>query len=139
MGLKASSKVRLINGLFLADGNARDFEGSVAITKEEPSVLEFVKKWFNKYNITYRITTKEVKKNDEGLIVGKSTTIIGNSSLWARFLDSFVGTNCYNKNVPNEAYTAPDEFIKGLIMVIFQEMAVLLKMVVLKHHHLLKN
>jgi len=102
-------------GLFIADGNARDYEGSVSITKEEPSVLEFVKNWFDKYNITYKIRTKEVLENDKGLIVGKSTTIVGNSSLWARFLDSFVGTNCYNKHVPNEAFNAPEEFIIGLL------------------------
>jgi len=102
-------------GLFIADGNARDFEGSVAITKEEPTVIEFVKKWFDKYEITYRITTKEVKQNDKGLLVGKSTTIIGNSSLLARFLDAFVGTNCYNKHIPDVAFTAPEEFIIGLL------------------------
>ena len=102
-------------GLFIADGNARDYEGSVSITKEETSVLEFVKNWFDKYNITYRIKTKEVFENDEGLIVGKSTTIIGNSSLWARFLDSFVGKNCYNKHIPEIAYNAPEEFVIGLL------------------------
>ena len=102
-------------GLFIADGNARDYEGSVSITKEEPSILEFVKNWFDKYNITYRIKTKEVLENDEGLIVGKSTTITGNSSLMARFLDSFVGINCYNKHIPDEAFTAPEEFIIGLL------------------------
>lgn len=102
-------------GLFLADGNARDYAGSVAITKEEPSVLDFVKKWFDKYDITYRIATKIVNKNKKGLIEGKSTTIIGNSSLWARFLDNFVGTNCYNKHVPDIAFNAPEEFIIGIL------------------------
>ena len=102
-------------GLFLADGNARDYEGSVAITKEEESVKIFVKKWFDKYGITYRETIKTVENNDKGLIVGKSTTIIGNSSLFARFLDQFVGTNCYNKHIPDIAYNAPDEFVIGLL------------------------
>lgn len=102
-------------GLFLADGNARDYAGSVAITKEEPSVLDFVKKWFEKYEITYRITEKIVDKNNKGLIEGKSTTIIGNSSLWARFLDKFVGTNCYNKHIPDVAFNAPEEFVIGIL------------------------
>lgn len=92
-------------GLFIADGNARDYSGSVAITKEETSVLDFVKEWFDKFNITYRIK----------LIEGKSTTIIGNSSLLARFLDSFVGTNCHNKNIPDICYNAPEEFVIGLL------------------------
>lgn len=102
-------------GLFLADGNARDYEGSVSITKEEPSVLEFVKNWFDKYNITYKIKIKTIEENDEGLVVGKSTTITGYSSLWARFLDNFVGTNCYNKHIPEIAYNAPEEFVIGLL------------------------
>ena len=89
-------------GLFIADGNASDFSGTVSITKEEPSVLEFVKNWFEKYNITYRI-----EEND------KTTSIIGNTSLLARFLDKFVGTNCYN--IPDIAHIAPKEFIVGLL------------------------
>ena len=102
-------------GLFIADGNARDYSGSVSITKEEPSVLEFVKKWFDKFNITYRIKVKEVLENDKGLIVGKSTSIIGNSSLLARFLDNFIGTNAHNKSIPDICYNAPEEFIIGLL------------------------
>ncbi len=102
-------------GLFIADGNARDVAGSVAITKEEPSVLNFIKNWFDKFNITYRIVVKEIKENDEGLIKGKTTSIIGNSSLLARFLDEFVGTNCYNKKIPDIAHIAPREFVVGLL------------------------
>jgi len=102
-------------GLFLADGNARDFEGSVAITKQEESIKTFVTNWFDKYKITHRETIKIIEKNDEGLIVGKTTTIVGNSSLFARFLDQFVGTNCYDKHIPEIAYNAPDEFILGLL------------------------
>ena len=89
-------------GLFIAVGNTRDFTGSVAITIDEPSLLEFVKNWFEKFNITYRIEIND-----------KTTTIIGNSSLLARFLDKFVGTNCYN--IPDIAHIAPKEFIVGLL------------------------
>jgi len=102
-------------GLFIADGCARDIEGSVGITKENKDILEFLKSWFNKYNITYRLVVNTVEENDKGKIKGTSKTLIGNSSLLARFLMSFVGTNCYNKKVPNEAFTAPEEFIIGLL------------------------
>jgi hypothetical protein len=102
-------------GLFLADGNARDFSGSVSITKEEPSVREFAKKWFDKYGITYREVVKVVEENDKGLIVGKTTSLIGNSSLFARFLDAFVGSGAKYKYVPHEAHAAPDEFVLGLL------------------------
>jgi DNA-directed RNA polymerase beta' subunit len=102
-------------GLFLADGNARDVSGSVAITKEEESVRDFARKWFDKFGITYRDVVKVVEENDEGLIVGKSTSVVGNSSLFARFLDQFVGSGAKNKHVPDESYTAPEEFILGLL------------------------
>ena len=102
-------------GLFLADGNARDFSGSVAITKKEENVKTFVKNWFDKYNITHREVTKSVGDNDEGLLVGSSTSIIGNSSLFARFLDNFVGSGSHHKYVPDVAFIAPDEFVEGLI------------------------
>jgi DNA-directed RNA polymerase beta' subunit len=102
-------------GLFLADGNARDFSGSVSITKEEPSVREFAKKWFDKYGITYREVVKVVEENDKGLIVGKTTSLIGNSSLFARFLDAFVGSGAKYKYIPHEAHAAPDEFVLGLL------------------------
>ena len=96
-------------GLFIAVGNVIDLDGNITITIEEPSVLEFVKNWFEKYNIIYKIVTKTVEEND------KTTSIIGNSSLLARFLDKFVGTNCYNKHIPEIAHIAPKEFIVGLL------------------------
>jgi DNA-directed RNA polymerase beta' subunit len=103
-------------GLFLADGNARDVSGSVAITKEDEDVRNFARNWFDKFGITHRDVVKIVEPNDKGIIAGKTTTLVGNSSLFARFLDQFVGTNCYNKYVPNIAYTAPDEFVEGIII-----------------------
>jgi DNA-directed RNA polymerase beta' subunit len=102
-------------GLFLADGSARDKEGSVMITKENEEVRNFVKKWFDKYGITHRDAIKVVEPNDEGLIVGTTTSVVGNSSLFARFLDNFVGSGAKNKYVPDEAFTAPDEFVIGLL------------------------
>lgn len=89
-------------GLFIANGNIVDISEKITITNEEPSVLEFVKNWFEKYNIA-------IEEND------KTTSIIGNSSLLARFLDKFVGTNCYNKHIPDIAHIAPKEFIVGLL------------------------
>jgi DNA-directed RNA polymerase beta' subunit len=102
-------------GLYLADGNCRDLEGNVNITKNNEKILDYVKSWFDKFDIKYRVVTKVVDYNTEGKIAGTSTSIIGNSSLLARFLNKFVGTNCYNKKVPDEAYTAPKEFIIGLL------------------------
>ena len=91
-------------GLFIANGNIIDFNVSIEIIVEESSILEFVKNWFEKYNITYKIVEKY-----------KTTSIIGNSPLLARFLDKFVGINCYNNHIPDIAHIAPKEFIVGLL------------------------
>ncbi len=87
-------------GLYIANGICEELEENINITYNNENILEFVKSWFNKFEIKYRI---------------ENTTIIGNSSLFVRFLSKYVGTNCYNKRVPNEAYTAPKEFIIGLL------------------------
>ncbi len=102
-------------GLFLADGHADDLSGKVVITKQEESVRDFSRKWFDKFGIVHKDIIKIVEENDEGLIVGKSTSVVGNSSLFARFLNQFVGTNAYNKHVPDVAFVAPEEFVLGLI------------------------
>ena len=102
-------------GLFIADGCARDKSGSISITKRNEGVKDFVKKWFDKYGITWRETEKIVEKNDEGKIVGTTSSIIGNTCLFARFLDNFVGSGAKNKYIPNEAFTAPEEFVCGLL------------------------
>ena len=91
-------------GLFIANGNIIDFNVSIEIIVEESSILEFVKNWFEKYNITYKIVEKY-----------KTTSIIANSPLLARFLDKFVGINCYNNHIPDIAHIAPKEFIVGLL------------------------
>jgi DNA-directed RNA polymerase beta' subunit len=88
-------------GLYIANGICEELEENINITyNNNENILEFVKLWFDKFEIKYRI---------------ENTTIIGNSSLFVRFLSKYVGTNCYNKRVPDEAYTAPKEFINGLL------------------------
>jgi hypothetical protein len=95
-------------GLFLADGNVDIESGYVQITKKEYSVKKFVKEWFEKHGISF----KENKRvTDRGTI----EDIRGYSTLMAKFLTMFVGHGAENKYVPNEAFTAPDEFIIGLL------------------------
>jgi DNA-directed RNA polymerase beta' subunit len=102
-------------GLFLADGYAREKEGTVGITKNEDNIINFLKSWYDKFDITYRLDVTSVSKNDKGKVEGTTKTLIANSTLLARFLINLIGTNCYNKKVPQEAFTAPDEFIIGLL------------------------
>jgi intein/homing endonuclease len=95
-------------GLFLADGNVHEHSGKVCITKEEVSVQEFVCNWFTKYGISHKV---DIAQRERGV----TTTINGNSRLFARFLDRFVGHGSRNKHIPDVAYSAPDEFVKGLL------------------------
>ena len=95
-------------GLYLADGCYHEKSGTISIAKDDESVQEFVKKWFDRYGITYRIDTSQKKR-------GISTSIIGNSTLFARFMRDLVGHGSRNKHIPVEAYNAPIEFIKGIL------------------------
>jgi DNA-directed RNA polymerase beta' subunit len=95
-------------GLYLADGCFHEDSGTISIAKDDKSVQEFVGKWFDKYGITHRI---DVCKKERGT----STSIIGSSTLFARFIHKFVGHGARNKHIPDVAYTAPEEFVKGLL------------------------
>lgn len=94
-------------GLFLAEGYSDKY--SVRITNCNINIQNFVKGWFEKHNLKYDI---DDKVNNIG---GRSYTIRAFSGLLAEFLDKFVGSGAENKFVPNEAYLASEDFIKGLI------------------------
>ena len=98
-------------GLFLADGNAREKQGNVDITKDESYVIEFVKKWFNTYKIHYSIDERQ--RNDKRKY--KTTSVIGYCAILARFLHCVVGHGACEKHIPEFAYTAPKEFAMGII------------------------
>ena len=71
-------------GLYLADGRFHEQSGTISIAKEDESVQKFVKEWFDRYNITHRV---DRCKKERGI----STSIIGSSTLFARFFKSLVG------------------------------------------------
>ena len=92
-------------GLFLAEGHAS--YNSVSITNNNENIRNFVKKWFNKFNICFTETEK--------INIGKTITIKGNSSLLVNFLTKLVGHKAENKHVPSEAFISNDQFIIGLL------------------------
>jgi DNA-directed RNA polymerase beta' subunit len=94
-------------GLFLAEGNA--YKSNVVITNNNENIRSFVKKWFEKYNMTW----KEKEKINH--IGGKTTTISGSSSLLTTFLKEWLGHRAENKHVPSDAFIAPECFIIGLL------------------------
>lgn len=95
-------------GLYLADGNICVSSGKIFITKKEEGVKTFVKKWFDKFGITH---LEKHRVTDRGSI----TTVEGNSRYFGMFLNEIVGIGSKNKHIPDVAYTAPDEFVIGLL------------------------
>lgn len=85
-------------GLFLAEGNA--YGGTVCITNNDPTIRDFVKKWFERHSIVCQ---------EELLSVRGFSTLLG------RFLTKFVGSGARNKFVPDVAFCAPEEFVTGLL------------------------
>ena len=95
-------------GLYLADGCTHWDAGTVSITKDEEGVLDFATKWFNDHGFKHKITVRET-------IMGTITQFNGYSRYYCEFLDKIVGHGAGNKHIPNFAYTAPDEFVIGLL------------------------
>jgi DNA-directed RNA polymerase beta' subunit len=95
-------------GIYLADGCTHPKSGTVSIAKEDPAVQAWVRDWFAKYSITSRVDVSQKER-------GVSTSIIGNSTLLAKFMDAFVGHGSRNKHVPDVAFAAPEAFVKGLL------------------------
>ena len=102
-------------GLFLADGNADIPSGYVQITKNDKSIQKFTKKWFEKNHINCTITEYEKTVGVNSDVKGKFTEIRGWSTMLGKFLEKFVGHKAENKFVPDIAFSAPDEFVKGLL------------------------
>jgi DNA-directed RNA polymerase beta' subunit/intein/homing endonuclease len=93
-------------GLFLAEGNVDIKSGYVQITNNNATIREFVVEWFDDRGIS---SHEDVKLNHIGGSVRGFSTVI------AQFLTRFVGHGASNKRVPAEAFTAPEEFIVGLL------------------------
>jgi DNA-directed RNA polymerase beta' subunit len=96
-------------GLFLADGNARIKQGSICITKEEKSVQEFVKRWFEKYSIHYSIDDRRENRKF------RSVSVIGYCVFLAKFLHYSLGHGAKEKFIPEFVHTAPKEFALGIL------------------------
>ncbi len=95
-------------GLFLADGNV-DFEsGYIQVTKSDDLTLKFVKDYFDSMDI-------KCKQNKRVTERGTIEDIRGYSRILCKFLDNICGHGAINKKIPEFAYTAPEEFIIGLI------------------------
>jgi len=94
-------------GLYLAEGSISG--RSIRITSTVESIQSFIKLWFVNNNINYDIEDKINK------IGGRSYSIRGNSSIFVTFITKLVGKRAEDKFIPSEAFSAPKEFIIGLL------------------------
>ena len=94
-------------GLFIAEGNIH--KSKIYITNLDDKVVEFVKAWFDIFNIEHSDVTKTNK------IGGTTRTICGNSSIMASFITKLVGSGSENKHIPNEGYISNIDFAKGIL------------------------
>ena len=94
-------------GLFLAEGHIDN--SHITITNNNESIRNFVKSWFDSYNINYSEITKVNK------LKGTTTTVTGNSCIMSEFITRLLGSGAKNKYVPDEAFIAPKEFVIGLL------------------------
>lgn len=104
-------------GLFLADGNADILSGYVQITKNNETIRNFVKEWFEEMGIKYKERTEQRNLKTVGKeSIGTSSEVRGFSRLFAQFLSEFVGHTSQNKYIPDIAFNAPISFVKGLLI-----------------------
>ena len=96
-------------GLFLADGNVDFKSGYIQILKSDEKTLKFIEDYFKSYNISYILCNKRV--TDRGII----NDVIGYSRLLCKFLDFICGHGTHEKHFPEFSFTAPEEFVIGLI------------------------
>ena len=94
-------------GLFIAEGNIH--EHSIYITNLDDKIIEFVKSWFDMFNIEHTESTKINK------IGGTTRTVHGSSAVMSTFITKLVGHGSENKHVPDEAYISNIDFVKGIL------------------------
>ena len=106
----------LFFGLYLAEGNSHLQSGYVSIANNDQTIRTFAMDWFQELgiNVNERFRTME-NKTRTGVTKSESHGVRGFSRLLGQFLEKFLGAGSANKFVPDEAFGAPKEFIRGLL------------------------
>ena len=109
------SKIHLNNdfgffvGLYLAEGWCT--KTFVGISNNDDYIRNRITNFCDMYGITYHLVTSNGKNVRKGI----SNDLKIHSTLLARFFKKVCDTGSANKKIPEFVYTAPDNFIKGLI------------------------
>lgn len=93
-------------GLYLADGHTDERSGQVTISKNDNTIREFVKTWFDGMGISWL----EIPRTEE-----RAASIQGHSTLLARLLNRMCGVGSKNKHIPHEAFAGCPVFKQGLL------------------------
>ena len=93
-------------GLYLTEGWSTDT--FVGISNKDQKIRKRITNFCDKYGITYHLVMSEVRN-------GNSIDLKIDSVLLARLFKSICGTGSVNKKIPTFAYTAPENFITGLV------------------------
>lgn len=96
-------------GLYLAEGNVDESSGYIQITNNDSDIKKFATDWFSKYGIS---TKESTKINNIG---GTTSDVRGYSTLFGKLLVHLMGHGAGTKYVPKEAFSAPHEFITGIL------------------------
>jgi intein/homing endonuclease len=96
-------------GIYLAEGWAT--LTFVGISNNDEIIRKRVTDFCDRYGITYHLVTSVAKNVRNGV----SNDLKLHSTLLARMFKRICDTGSSNKRIPEFVYTAPDDFIKGLI------------------------
>ena len=96
-------------GLYMADGWCT--KTFVGIRNNDHVIRKRITDYCDRYGVTYHLVTSKGKNVRKG----ESNDLKIHSALLARMFKLICDTGSANKRVPEFAYTAPNEFIKGLI------------------------
>lgn len=113
--LHIPSKIPLDNdfgffvGLYLAEGWCT--KTFVGISNNDPIIRKRITDYCDRYGVTYNLVNSKAKNVRQG----ESNDLKINSTLLARMFMLICNTGSSNKCIPEFVYTAPNEFIKGLI------------------------
>lgn len=96
-------------GIYLAEGCCT--KTFICISNNDEVIRKRVTDWCDRYGVTYHLVTSQGKNVRKGT----SNDLKIHSTLLARMFKLICDTGSANKRVPEFSYTAPEEFIKGLI------------------------
>ena len=99
-------------GAYLAEGMSNNTQ--IMITNNDADYLTGIKTLMDKWNVGSH-TVSAQKIIEKSGIKGLSTTLVIHSTILAKVMKTWFGRVSYEKNIPNWALQASDEYLKGLM------------------------